>query len=283
VAELVAVHVFEYLDYRVLLRDLFAAKKASARGFSHRAFSRRAGLRSSNYLTLVTKGVRNLTPQMAFRFAEGFGMRKRETDYFCELVAFNQAETAAERARSHERLSRLRGRRESYKLSAAQTEYHASWFLPAIRELASRRDFRDEPAWIARTLQPRITTAQAARALAVLEALSLLKRDARGHLHQAAPIVTTGQGPLGHHVVGYHRAMLDRASQAIDDVPREEREISSLTLCVSHDVLLQLKERIREFRSELLHVAEQQGEPERVVQLNFQLFPLSRKLQAADD
>jgi uncharacterized protein (TIGR02147 family) len=81
VTERASVHVFEYLDYRALLRDLFAAKKASARGFSHRAFSRRAGLRSSNYLTLVTKGARNLTPQMAFRFAQGFGLQKRETDY----------------------------------------------------------------------------------------------------------------------------------------------------------------------------------------------------------
>jgi uncharacterized protein (TIGR02147 family) len=60
-------------------------------------------------------------------------------------------------------------------------------------------------------------------------------------------------------------------------VPREEREISSLTLCVSHDVLLRLKERIREFRKELLAIAELEGKPERVVQLNFQLFPLSRR------
>jgi uncharacterized protein (TIGR02147 family) len=71
--------------------------------------------------------------------------------------------------------------------------------------------------------------------------------------------------------------MMARASEAIDRVPREEREISSLTLCVSQDALLRLKERIREFRRELLQLAELEGEPERVVQLNFQLFPLSRR------
>ena len=47
----------------------------------------------------------------------------------------------------------------------------------------------------------------------------------------------------------------------------------SCDLCVSHEVLLDLKERIREFRREILQVAELGGPPARVVQLNFQLFP----------
>jgi uncharacterized protein (TIGR02147 family) len=71
--------------------------------------------------------------------------------------------------------------------------------------------------------------------------------------------------------------MLDRASDALDTIPREEREISSLTLCIGQEVMLDLKERIREFRRELLQLAELSGDPERVVQINFQLFPLSEK------
>jgi hypothetical protein len=54
-------------------------------------------------------------------------------------------------------------------------------------------------------------------------------------------------------------------------------------LCVSHQVMLKLKERIRELRRELLHVAEQEGEAERVVQINFQLFPMSRKKGDSSD
>ena len=71
--------------------------------------------------------------------------------------------------------------------------------------------------------------------------------------------------------------MLERAADALDSVPREEREISSVTLCVSQEVMLDLKERIREFRRELLQVAELDGAPERVVHIGFQLFPLSEK------
>jgi uncharacterized protein (TIGR02147 family) len=83
-------------------------------------------------------------------------------------------------------------------------------------------------------------------------------------------------GPLGHQLIAYHRAMLERASAAIDLVPRDEREISSVTLCVSQSKLLELKEQIRTFRKQLLQTAEKPGEFERVVQIGFQLFPISR-------
>ena len=71
--------------------------------------------------------------------------------------------------------------------------------------------------------------------------------------------------------------MLDLAKRALDQLPREQRDISSLTLCVAESTLPVIKERIREFRRELLQLAELEALPERVVQLNFQMFPLSRR------
>jgi uncharacterized protein (TIGR02147 family) len=270
------VHAFRYLDYRAFLRDLYAEKKAASSGFSHRAFSRRAGLRSTNYLYLVLGGKRNLTPAAARNFARGFGLAKEDTSYFCALVTYNQAKTADERAEAFERLGRFRKFREVHVLAAAQSAYHSTWYLPAIRELAARDDFCDDPKWIADAIVPRISVAEARRAVALLAELGLLVR--RGErLERAEDLVSTADGPLGHHLVAYHRAMLERASEAIDCIPREEREISSLTLCVSQNMLERLKQRIVEFRHELLQMAELEGPAARVVQINFQLFPLSRK------
>ncbi|MBN1654557.1 MAG: TIGR02147 family protein [Deltaproteobacteria bacterium] len=277
-----AVNVFEYLDFRKYLRDYYQYCKRNEYGFSHRAFSRRAGLRSTNYLKLVMDGERNLTPEMADQFARACGLQNQAADYFSELVAFNQAATAKERNRCQERLARFKQYREIHRLVAAQAAYHSTWYLPALRELVAREDFSDDPKWIARTLRPKITPAQAEKAVETLLELGLVERDKQGRIRQVKPLVTTGEGPLGHHVVDYHRAMLQRAADALEQSPRHEREISSLTLCVSDAVMLDLKERIREFRRELLHVAELEGQPERVVQINFQLFPLSEKKEMSD-
>jgi uncharacterized protein (TIGR02147 family) len=276
------VAIFQYLDYRALLRDLYADRKAYQRGFSHRSFARRAGLRSSNYLQLVMTGQRNLSAEMATRFADAFSLERDEAGFFCDLVAFNLAKTAAERARSYERLTRFRRYREVHKLDADQGRYYKHWYLPAIRELVSCKAFREDPRWIAAQLTPRITPAAARAALKSLLALGLLERDASGNLRQIDRLLTTGPGPLGHQVVSYHRAMLERASEAIERVPRTEREISSLTLCTSQSMLLELKQRIVAFKAELLQLAEQHGPAERVVQINFQLFPLSRRVEEPD-
>jgi uncharacterized protein (TIGR02147 family) len=272
------VHIFEYSDYRQFLRDYYASQKAKSAAFSHRNFSRRAGLRSSNFLSLVMKGERNLSSEMAPRFAHACGLAKREAEFFCELVAYDQAKTTDDKQRAHERLARFRKFRQSHRLDDEQSAYHAHWYMPAVRELATLPGFREDPAWIAGILEPPISERQASEALETLCRLGLLMRDERGRLKQAQALLTTGPGPLGHHIFVYHQAMLDLAKRALDRLPRAERDISSVTLCLSEAALPRLKQRIVEFRQELLQLAELTGEPERVVQLNVQMFPLSRPL-----
>jgi uncharacterized protein (TIGR02147 family) len=272
-----SVNIFEYLDYRAFLRAFYAQQKRKSAAFSHRAFSRRAGLRSSNYLSLIMKGERDLSSEMAPRFAKACGLGKGEADFFCDLVLYCQAKTTDEKTRHHERLARFRKFREAHQLDGEQTAYHQHWYIPALRELASLPGFDPDPKWIASMLEPPISPRQATEALETLCRLGLLVPGEQGKLRQAQPLVTTGPGPLGHQIFVYHRAMIDLAKRALDDLPREERDISCLTLCVSEATLPRLKQRIRDFRRELLQLAEVDAQAERVVQLNFQLFPLSRR------
>ena len=272
-----APEVFAFRDFREYLRAHYVHQKAHTYGFSLRAFSKRAGLRSSNYLKLVMDGDRNLTPEAAARFAAACGLRGQAAEYFCELVAFGQAKHADERARVYERLKRFARHRQVHRLDAAQEAYHAQWYIPAIRELCARADFREDAKWIGRTLRPHVAPRDVEQALAVLERLGSLKRDAGGRLRQAEPLVQTPDGPLSHHVVSFHRAMMQRAAEALDSVPRQEREIASLTLCLSEPQLSELKQRLERFREELLHVFQSDADARRVVQVNLQMFPLSGK------
>ncbi|MEY2932800.1 MAG: hypothetical protein RL033_3549, partial [Pseudomonadota bacterium] len=243
-------NVYAFADYRRYLAAYYDYAKAEQYGFSFRVFSRRAQLRSSNYLRLVIDGERNLTRDMAGRFAEACELTGPASEFFCELVEYCQGKTAQERSRMYERLARFRPFREARRLESAQAEYHSHWFLPAIRELVRRPDFSSDPKWIAKQLQPAISAAQAKRALELLCKLGLLEPGSDGGLVQTSEIITTGPGPLGHHIFNYHHMMLERAGEALDSLPREERDVSCLTLCVSQAKLEELKERVRAFRQE---------------------------------
>ena len=269
--------VFRYRDYRAFLRAFYALNKDADRGFSLRAFGKRARLGSSNYLKLVMDGQRNLSVEMAERFAEACGLRGQAAEYFRTLVQFNQAESPDARERAYTRLAGFRRYRKVYRLDRAQEAYCSHWYVPATRELAARTDFEDDPRWIARKLSPKITSKEAEQALATLLELGLLARDADGKLHQVEPLVQTQDGPLGHHVVNFHRQMLTRAAEALERVPRAEREIESLTLCLSENRMLELKARLEAFCEELLQSFQADEHSRRVVQVNVQMFPLSVK------
>jgi uncharacterized protein (TIGR02147 family) len=275
--------VFDYLDYRAFLRDHYLFQKSRGRGFSYRAFSRRAGLKSPNYLKLVIDGERSLSTEMAGRFASACGLEGEAATYFLDLVAFNQAASAVDRNAAYERLGTFKRYRQAHRLEMAQAAYHSTWYLPAIRELAARPDFEADPAWIAARLRPSIAAADARRALDALFELGLLVKDRKGRVRQGEPLVTTGPQTLGLHIGNYHRTMMERAAASIDEVPAAQRDISSLTLCMSGDGLRRLKERIARFRRELLELSELEKDPREVVQVNFQLFPLTNCAAVEDE
>jgi uncharacterized protein (TIGR02147 family) len=277
VAKKSPIDVFDYLDFRAFLQDFYNAKKQAGGTFSFRNFSRKAGLRSPNHLKRVIDGERNLTADMARRYARALDLDGDEVSYFIDLVDFNQARTAAERNQAYRRLTGFRGWRKAHRLDLAHAAYHSTWYLPAIREMAMRPDFRAEPSWIGPRLMPPVSTIDVQRALDVLLELGLLVKTAGGKLQQGEPVVTTGPETRGLHIGNYHRAMMERAAAAIDVVPAPDRDISSLTFCVGSDGLRRIKQRIQRFRQELVMLATQEDEGEQVVQLNMQMFPLTTK------
>jgi uncharacterized protein (TIGR02147 family) len=270
------VGVYAYLDYRAFLRDHYAAKKAASRAFSYRAFSKRAGVASPNYLKLVIEGQRSLSTKMAERFALACALDADASRYFVHLVAFNQAKSSTERAEAYDKLTGFQSYRQAHKLELAHAAYYSDWYMPAIRELAASAQFREDPEWIADQLVPKVSPLQAQRALETLVELGLLVRGTSGRLVQADALVSTGPETRGLHIVAFHRAMTQRAIEAIDLVPAAERDISSLTLCLGRGGLTTLKTRLQRLRRELLELSALETEPEQVVQVNFQLFPLSR-------
>ena len=269
-------NVFSFIDYRAFLKAHYEHRKARSKSYSYRLFSRLAKVKSPNYLKLVIDGQRNLSPEMAERFAKACKLDDEGAEYFVDLVAFNQATTTKERDRLLRRLARFRGYRQAHQLDLRHAEYHRNWFVPAICELASRGDFDADPERIAEQLVPAITVEQARDALALLVELELLAPDEEGRLRRTEAVLTTGSQTSGVHIANFHRSMLDRAADAIDDVPAAERDISSITMCVGAERVQMIRKRVAELRKELIEIAVQDPEPRQVIQVNLQIFPLSK-------
>lgn len=268
-------NIFSYQDYRAYLKDTYSNRRK--RGLSHRGLARRAGLSSPSFLKAVMDGQKNLAPATARRVASALGLAGDAAEYFRLLVVLNQASDPPERRNAQVGLGRLRRYQDVQALAEATDAYHRHWYLPAIRELSLTRAFRAEPTWIARKLVPPILAREAKQALATLEQLGLLRRDDAGELRASHQQVDTGLEPNSDQIANFHRAMIARASQALTDVPRPDRDISSITLSVDATGLIGIKRRIQEIRRELLDEFDAGTSGVQIVQVNFQLFPLSKR------
>ncbi len=275
------VDVFKFRNYREFLAAYYANRKRE-RGFSYRSFARDVGLGAPNYLKLVIDGKRNLSPQMAERFAAACGLSRDSTEYFKLLVAFNQAKADDERNQLHERLAKFARFRSAQRLDLAQKDYHQSWYIPAIRELVACADFVEDTSWIAKALHPPISEREAAQALDVLQRLGMLERDNDGRLVQVTRAVSTGPQATGLHIRNFHAQMMQRAQHAMADVPAAQRYISALTLTASPALFEEVRRRVIAFRSELAALCDTEPHPSQVLQLNLQLFPLSQNLAPSE-
>jgi len=269
--------VYAYLDARKYLRDFYAFKKTEKHGYSYRVFCRSAGLKSPNYLKLVIDNARSLSSATARKFAQACGLGARETEYFLHLVDFTQASDSKQKSAAYERLNSFREYQRAHQLQAAEAHYFSKWYLPAIRELALRTDFRCEPLWVARALEPPITVREAKQALEVLKALQLLTQNAAGCWVPRDRLITTGAETTNVHMAEFHRSMMARASAAIDLFGPEDRDLSALTLAVNAEGMRQVKTQIQMFRRALLELTADQPNLDRVIQVNFQMFPLTKK------
>ncbi len=268
--------IFDYLDYRAFLQDLFEFRKQGDRGFSHRSFSQRAGFASPNFLKLVMAGQRNLTTASLARVVKGFGLKKQEREYLENLVYMNQAATHDEKNHYYAKLMRLRSNSRVKLIDKACYEYLSTWYCPAVREVITFGGGRLSAADIASLLVPGVSVRDVERALRVLLDLGLIRRTEDGAWQQCDKALTTGPQVQMLGSANFHREMIRLAAEAIERFPAAERDIGALTLGIPAERFAEFRNRIMAFRRELLAMACEDDRPDRVIQVNIQLFPLTK-------
>jgi uncharacterized protein (TIGR02147 family) len=268
--------IFEYLDYRAFLKDMYVYRKSRERIFSYRYFSGKAGFASPNFLKLVIDGQRNLSHTSMLKIARGFELKGNERDFFEHLVFMNQAGEHEERNHYYQKMMSVNGHKAIHKIARDSYAYFSKWYYPVIREIIRFRMEGLTAEKIASLLRPRISVAEARTAIKLLLRLNLIRKNAGGMWEQTDQDITTGPEVRSLVVANFHREMLKLADAAIDDVPANERDISGLTLSLSRERFPELKARIVAFRKELLELTGRDQSPDQVVQVNIQLFPLSK-------
>ena len=271
-----APEIYTYLDYRKFLADWFAHQKATRKNYSHRAFVKRTGQRSPSLLSDVINARRNLTPAGLEGFLRAMKLSQPQARFFSALVDLDQAETPDEKNAAWANVAATQRFRSSRRLEGDGFRYLSTWYLPAVRELANRENFRDDPVWIADQIRPRITIAQARDALDLLIEMDLLRHGSGDSIVFGGGSVVTPHEVASLAVRNYHDGMLERARGAIHQFESAERHFLGVTVSVPVELIPELKEELNAVQERVLDRCSGSAlSGGRVMQFNFNFFPLS--------
>jgi len=259
-------------------------EKGTASSYSYRCFAKLAGFSSPNFLQLVINGARNLTSASIAQVAKGFKLKKPEREFFEILVFMNQAANHSEKDRYYRKMISLKAQGSSKKLETAQYEYFSKWYFPVLRELVVFGDKQQTPEQLAGCLIPAVTVKEVETALTRLTDLGLIRKNDAGRWEQSNQIITTGPEVKSLLIANFHREMIAKGEQAINRFPASERDITALTFSIKQSKVLELKQKIAEFRQEMLKEFAGDEDTDQVIQINIQAFPLTKKDSSkADD
>lgn len=266
--------IFSYLDYREFLRDHYNHHKIHHSYFSFRYVAGKTGLDASFYVKVLNKQkhIANTAIPILSTFLK---LQKREATYFSTLVYFNKAKTADQESLYLQKLLLLR-KPSATVIENDLHEYFAAWWNVAIREELNILKFTDNYEELAARIQPAITVQQARRSVKLLQKLGLIKQDENNIFKPAHDFLTTNGIDNAKAIRAYQKTALKLASSAIDLVPREDRDMSTLTISTSHACLEAIRERLSEVRREIMEMVRQDQHAEEVFQINIQIFPVTK-------
>ncbi len=276
-------NIFKYTEYRKYLCDYYKKQKQETSYFSHRYFSKQAGFTSPNYFKLIMDGDRNLSGEAINKFTKALKLKPKEARYFRLMVLMNQASTSEEREFYTRQVLKSKGHKAIKPLNQVQYDYYSQWFHIPLRELVARSDFINDPNWIAHQFLPALTENQVKEGIKTLLKLGLIEETKEGGYQQTDKTIASGDAVTTQAVANFHRQMIQKGAESIDRIPSKDRDVSCLTMGTTEKTAKQIKEMIQEFKKEIAALVEADEKIEEVIQLNFQLFPLTKKVGEKDE
>jgi uncharacterized protein (TIGR02147 family) len=272
--------IFEYLDYRDFLKDFYDEKKARRSYFSYRLFGSKIGMDAS-YLAKVLIKSRNIANDAVAAVAGFCGLKGREAEYFETLVHFVKAKSQKESKILFEKLLTLQNV-SSRPLLESQYEFYQKWHHSAIRSLLEFHDFRGDYKALGERLSPPIPAREAKKSIRLLDRLGLIKKDRDGRFRMTDASITTGPQWSSLAIGAFQEETIRLSAESLELHPKKDRDISTITMNIGARNLEDIREKIREFRESIIKYVNEQQSPDRVMQLNIQLFPLSKIEEGAE-
>jgi uncharacterized protein (TIGR02147 family) len=275
-------NVYGYMDYREFIRDSVDQLRSRYK-ITNRGISKKVGVKSpSYYKETVVDGTKNMSVEVARKFAKMLQLNNKETGYLAALTELGLAKTEYEKSLALEKVLRLRKRStvDSHFLEINEYTYTYSWRYTVIREMLPLLSgfgnrSAEERTEMAKLLRPDITDKQIDEAIRLLESMKFVRKDRNGNYVKKDNIIRGENTPRIAHTALCQ--LVDIGKTVINQVDPESRRFKTLVLNVTKEICDMVQNKIDDFCHEILDLASKDGENgDRIYTMNIQFYPLTK-------
>ena len=231
-------------------------------------------------LLRISQGKIHLAVNFIKPMAEFFELDEKEAAYWSELVYFGRAKSDQEALNHYEKMQALKGI-PLKRLAKKELEFYRHWYYNAIRSVIGICNFKDDYEGLAESCTPAITVEQAKDAIKLLHDLNMISEGKDGYWKVNDMFVSTGGNWRSEAVRTFQKETIRLAGESLERHAPPLRDISTVNMTFNMNDIQLIREKIKEFRSDLLRMSQDGAGDDTVFQLNVQLFPLAfiKKLQ----
>ena len=273
------INIYDYSDYRKFLQEFYELEKSLDPTFSYRVFAAAIGIDAS-LLVKILQGKRHVSTKNIETFVQFFHFKEGKAEYFREMVAYGKAKNDEQVRKHFETLQKMRPS-SCRELDEARYRYFQQWFYPMVRSALDVFDYRgpEHAAALGDCCIPKISASQVENAVDALLQLGLAHKRKDGRIVPTDAHLKTKEHWLSASISDYQKSIAELAHRSIAETPKEERDISTLTMALDSSQIQRIRDIIAEARKSIVNVANSMPSQicDSVYQLNFQLFPMMKK------
>lgn len=260
--------IYQYDDYKPFLKDRYDAIQTE-KWFSCRKFADRVGISNPGYVGDVIAGRRPLSKHAATKLGTYFGLNPKEQSFFELLIDYNHAKSETAR---EEFYRSMQSRRSRSRFACVNNKYYDDFRYPLIRTALMAVPFSGEYELLAKRFRASISVADLKRLIRNLCAWGIVDQDSKG-VYTVTDQFVEPEPQLTDQMKMLHREWIRQGMTALEELPREQRHVSSQLLAVSSSTADKIRQEIELFRERIWAMVEQDSDkPTELIQLNIQSF-----------
>jgi uncharacterized protein (TIGR02147 family) len=266
--------IFTYHDFRVFLRDWLEYLRKIDSRFSLRTLAKKSRL-SVAYLPMVFSGSRKLSQKSLQKMLPHLQLSSTEQSYFELICQLGQGEANDETLEALKKIQRFHSYAEKNPRETEVYNYLSRWYNIVIREMVQIKEFRADANWIHRRLAYKVPLAEVERALSFLISHGFIEVGPNGVCRVPERALDCEGQVFKIALTQFHKKMIEFGIVALDETPRERRDITGMTIPISDENFKQVRAILDSALRQIEELSAKDKSPDSVYHVAFLAYPMT--------